>query len=54
MNERFEHATNEPDPFTSPSRKAEQDAFAARGRAIWLGIVVALVLSAVGAWLMFR
>lgn len=48
------HDRDERDPFTSAGRQAERDAFAARGRAIWAGIVLAVVLAVVGAWLIFR
>jgi hypothetical protein len=46
--------TNEPDPFTSAGRQAEREAFAARQRMIWIGIVLAVVLAVVGAVVIFR
>jgi hypothetical protein len=42
------------DPFTSPARQAQRDAFDARGRMIRWGIVGVLILAAVGAWLAFK
>jgi hypothetical protein len=42
------------DPFTSPGRQAERDAFATKQRTIWIGAVLAAVLAVVGAVLLFR
>jgi hypothetical protein len=42
------------DPFTSPTRQAQRDAFDSRGRLIRWGIVGVLILVAVGAWLAFK
>ena len=54
MNGPFRPDPDEPNPLTSTGRQAERDAFDARGRAIWVGIVLAVVLAAFGAWWMFR
>ncbi len=45
---------DEPDPFTSTRRQAERDAFTAKQRMIWVGIVLAVVLAVVGLVLMIR
>jgi hypothetical protein len=45
---------NEPDPFTSPSRRAERDRFEARGRMIRWGILGVVVLIVVAAILLIR
>ena len=42
------------DPFRSRGRRAEDDAFAARGRFIWFGIGLIVLLAGVGVWWMFR
>jgi hypothetical protein len=42
------------DPFRSRALRAEENAFNARGRMIWIGIVLAIVLAVVGAVLLFR
>jgi hypothetical protein len=54
MNDQYAVDPNEPDPFTSHGRQAERDAFVARQRMIWIGIVLAVVLAVVGAVLLFR